>query len=419
MSFTNALQPGWRDVRLVALAAVLLYTSEFLVATTLLLRLHDNGASGAVVAGLMLATAVPMVLAAPFAGALVDRADSRWLLVGAGAAQVLVCAALTWADATALVLALVAVLAVCFAVVSPTLSALVPTMVDAQSLPKANSLVASANTVGLILGPVLGGLLTGAYGSRTPVLVATVLYGVTAAATLLFRTRRGAAVVGERRPTGGGGFLTGARLLLADPMMTAQLAMTTVVALLLQVTNVAEVFLVRDTLGASATLFGAVGTCWMVGMFAGAWAVGLGARDDGGLLRWGLTAAGLQAVTLTCVAVAPSVWWLMPLFAAGGFGNGVSNVARQTTFGRRAPAHARGRIFSVSAAVGNLGSVVALGVGGVVVSLAAPEAIYAVCGVLCVLATLGCAGPLLRMARRVTADERSPAPVGAAELRSS
>jgi MFS family permease len=417
MSFTPASQPGWRDVRLVALAAALLFTGEFMVATTLLLRLHDQGASGAVIAGLMLATAVPMVLAAPFAGALVDRADSRWLLVGAGVAQVLICAALTWADATALVLVLVAALAVCFSVVSPTLSALVPTMVDPRSLPKANSLVSSANTVGLILGPVLGGLLTGAYGSRTPVLIATALYGVTAAATLLFRTRRGAEV-GERRP-GGGGFLAGARLLLADPVMTAQLAMTTVVALLLQVTNVAEVFLIRDTLGASATMFGAVGTCWMVGMFAGAWAVGLGARDDGGLLRWALAAAGLQAVTLTCVAGAPSVWWLMPLFAAGGFGNGVSNVARQTTFGRRAPAHARGRIFSVSAAVGNLGSVVALGVGGVVVSLAEPEVIYAVCGVLCVLATLGYTGPLLRAARRVTADERSPAPVGAAELRSS
>ncbi len=412
MSFTSTSESSWRDVRLVALAAVLLYTAEFLVATTLLLRLHDHGASGAVIAGLMLATAVPMVLAAPFSGALVDRANSRWLLVGAGAAQVVVCAALVWADQTVLVLGLVAALALCFSVVSPTLSALVPTMVDPESLPKANSLVASANTVGLILGPVLGGLLTGAYGSRTPVLIATGLYAVAAAATLLFRTRRGPAR-GERRPSSGG-FLTGARLLLADPVMTAQLTMTTAVALLLQVTNVAEVFLVRDTFGASATIFGLVGTCWMVGMFAGAWAVGLGARGDAGMLRWGLAAAGLQAVTLTCVAVVPDVWWLMPLFALGGFGNGVSNVARQTTFGRRAPEHARGRIFSVSTAVGNLGSVAALGIGGVVVSLAAPEVIYAICGVLCVLATLGYTPALLRAARQVTAAERGPATVLAA-----
>ena len=415
MSFTPASGPRWRDVRLVALAAVLLYTAEFLVATTLLLRLHDQGASGAVIAGLMLATAIPMVLAAPFSGVLVDRANSRWLLVGAGAAQAVVCAALVWADQTVLVLALVAALALCFSVVSPTLSALVPTMVDPESLPKANSLVASANTVGLILGPVLGGLLTGAYGSRTPVLIATVLYAVAAAATLMFRTRRGPAR-GERRPSSGG-FLTGARLLLADPVMTAQLTMTTAVALLLQVTNVAEVFLVRDTFGASATIFGLVGTCWMVGMFAGAWAVGLGARGDAGMLRWGLAAAGLQAATLTCVAVVPDVWWLMPLFALGGFGNGVANVARQTTLGRRAPEHARGRIFSVSTAVGNLGSVAALGIGGVVVSLAAPDVIYAICGVLCVLATLGYTRPLLRAARRLASEERSPAPVAAAELR--
>jgi hypothetical protein len=72
-------------------------------------------------------------------------------------------------------------------------------------------------------------------------------------------------------------------------------------------------------------------------MFAGSWLVGLGARGDGGLLRWGLAAAGLQAGALAVVAVAPDAWWLMPLFAIGGVGNGAVNVARQTLIGRRAP----------------------------------------------------------------------------------
>jgi dipeptide/tripeptide permease len=195
--------------------------------------------------------------------------------------------------------------------------------------------------------------------------------------------------------------------------MTGMLVLTTAIALLLQVTNVAEVFLVRDTLDASATMFGLIGGCWMAGMFAGSWLVGLAARGDGGLLRWGLGAAGLQAAAITAVAVAPTAWWLMPLFAIGGVGNGAVNVSRQTLVGRRAPEHARGRIFSVVSAVSNLGSVVALGIGGVIVGAVEPRWVYAVCGALCLLATAGYAAPMLRVARAVEEPRVSRAPLPA------
>ncbi len=187
--------------------------------------------------------------------------------------------------------------------------------------------------------------------------------------------------------------------------MLGMLVLASAVALLLQVTNVAEVFLVRDTLRASATMFGLIGGAWMAGMFAGAWLVGLAAKTDGGLLRWGLSAAALQAFALAAVAFVPDASWLIGLFVLGGVGNGAMNVARQTVIGRRAPAHARGRVFSVVTAVSNIGSVVALGVGGAVVGLADPRLVYGICGALCIVAVLGYATSLLRVARAL--DDRA------------
>jgi MFS family permease len=406
MSFTTSRQ----DVHQLALAVGLLYLAEFLLVTALILRLHGQGASSATIAALMLATAVPMVLASPLAGVLVDRVDSRLLLGLAGVGQTVTCAALAWVDAPAAVLVGVAVLAVAFSVVSPVLNALVPAMVDAAHLPRANSLVASAITLGLVLGPALGGLLTGEYGTRVPVMIAAALYALACLAAVLLRTRR-RRVRSDSRD--GRGFADGIRLLRADPAMLGMLVLASVVALLLQVTNVAEVFLVRDTLRASATMFGLIGGAWMVGMFAGAWLVGLAAKTDGGLLRWGLSAAALQAFALAAVAFVPDASWLIVLFVFGGVGNGAMNVARQTVIGRRAPAPARGRVFSVVTAVSNIGSVVALGVGGAVVGLADPRLVYGICGALCTAAVLGYATSLLRVARALD-GRAAPQPMVAA-----
>jgi len=158
---------------------------------------------------------------------------------------------------------------------------------------------------------------------------------------------------------------------------------------------------VRDTLRASATMFGLIGAVWMAGMFVGSWVVGLRGRGDDSLLRWALIAAGIQALALGGVSLVPNVWWLVGLFAAGGLGNGAMNVVRQTVLGRRAPEHARGRIFAVASAIGNLGSVISLAVGGVIIGVADPRWTYGVCGALCLAATLAYAVPLTRLARQI------------------
>ena len=165
---------------------------DFLAATALVLELQQRGAGGFAVAAVLIAAAAPPVLLVRWTGRLADRVDSRLLLVATGLAQAAVCVALAFASGPAEIIALVAVLAAGLAVTQPCLSALLPSMVPADDLPKAMALSQTAGYLGMMLAPALGGLLMGRFGLRVPLLADAGSYLAIAAAGRLIRTRRGA-----------------------------------------------------------------------------------------------------------------------------------------------------------------------------------------------------------------------------------
>src|SRR6202042_1329136 len=120
------------------------------------------------------------------------RVDSRLLLVATGLAQAAACVALAFASGPAEIIALVAVLAAGLAVTQPCLSALLPSMVPADDLPKAMALSQTAGYLGMMLAPALGGLLMGRFGLRVPLLADAGSYLAIAAAGRLIRTPPGA-----------------------------------------------------------------------------------------------------------------------------------------------------------------------------------------------------------------------------------
>src|SRR3984957_12502161 len=174
---------GWRDVYLASGARAVSSCGDFLAATALVLELQQRGAGGVAVA--------PPVLLVRWTGRLADRVDSRLLLVATGLAQAAVCVALAFASGPAEIIALVAVLAAGLAVTQPCLSALLPSMVPADDLPKAMALSQTAGYLGMMLAPALGGLLMGRFGLRVPLLADAGSYLAIAAAGRLIRTRRG------------------------------------------------------------------------------------------------------------------------------------------------------------------------------------------------------------------------------------
>src|SRR5215218_1843468 len=93
-----------RDLRLLSGAVALSAAGDLLLFVLLSLRVHDLTGDGFAVAALFAALMAPVVALAPLAGRLVDRLETRRLLVAVSLAQAGVAAGLVFADGLAWIL---------------------------------------------------------------------------------------------------------------------------------------------------------------------------------------------------------------------------------------------------------------------------------------------------------------------------
>ncbi len=409
MSFTSPVS-RWGDVYLATAARAVSVCGDFVAAVALVLALQQRGGGGFAIAAVLLGSAVPVAVLAPVTGRLADRIDSRALLTITALAQGVICVGLAFVGGTAVTVALITLLGTGLALTQPALAALVPSMVTREDLPRATAIGQTANTVGMLVAPALGGVLVGAFGLRVPLLVDAASYLALAVAGLALRTRRAARGSTGQASTG---TAWSAR---RDPLLWIQILLTGAVVAVVGAINVMEVFFVRGTLHGSTTLYGLIGAAWMAGMVLGAWLLGRRRLGDAGLARAGvLTLAGITLVGL-CAAAAPRAEWLLPLWVAGGVCNGGLNVAMTVQLARRVPEEARGRASAIFIGVVNGANAIGYLLGGALLSLTSPRLLIAGTEGAGLLVVLAFAVPVLRAARseRGTVDnhERAAASPG-------
>jgi MFS family permease len=135
-----------------------------LTAVAVPVQVYELTGSSFWVGMLGLAGLVPLVLFGLWGGALADAVDRRVLLLGSSlllwvcTGGLLVAAVAGWVSLP-LLLGLVAVQAAGFAVASSTRGAIVPRVLPEPLVPAANTLSFTASNVGLVLGPLLAGLI--------------------------------------------------------------------------------------------------------------------------------------------------------------------------------------------------------------------------------------------------------------------
>lgn len=399
---------GRRDLAIVAGSRAASFCGDFLASTALVVTFQARGAGGFTVAALLLASTLPMVLVAPLAGRLVDRVSSRVLLVGGGLVQAAVCTAVAFVSAPVLVIALMAVLGCTVAVTGPTLNALVPRIVERDSVPRAVGLQQMAGNLGMLAGPPLAGVLVGAFGARVPLLLdAATFLAMTVAGLALRTVRRGADRGGDGVRRAGGGW----PVLRRDPLLVGFLVLLVAGVAVLTVDNVASVFLVRGVMHASPATFGLLEALWTAAMLGGTWLLGRRVASDRGLIR--LTALEVAGAGMVQVgmAAAPGPAFLMPLFVLGGTGNAISNFALGVLVGRRVPDAYRGRVGAIIGGAVNAGIVTGYLLGGTLVGALPARAVFAVTGVAALVIAAVLTVPVLRAARRAPADPLAPDPV--------
>lgn len=409
MSFTSELaRSRWSDVYIAAFAHFFGSVAAFLVMVTLVLSLQRQGARGIEVAILIIAEALPMVVLGKVIGRLVDRVDSRVLLAIAGAGQVLATLALSQVDEYFAIVAGAVALSVATGVAGPVRSALLPSMVTRDDLPKAIAIGQTAGSAGMMIGPALAGFLVYGLDVRPTLQLAALGFLGTIVAAFLLKTRRGGQAVTAEQSTADAGkvewTLGGDRLL-----WSATWGLTACIAAIAAV-NVVLVFFIIRTLGSTEQVYGIVDSMWTLGVLAGAWVFTRfikPATTDGTLAKWLFTALGIASAALVAVGAAQHALWIVPFYLIGGIQNAGLNVLAGTLLGRRVPAQARGRANTALAMRVQAGALLGYMSGGLLLELSQPRWIVLSCGVVGVLVAIVVAPLVLRHseATAVSKDE--------------
>ena len=363
-----------RDRRLLSGAVGLSALGDFLGFIPLALYVQEHTGSGIAVAGLFIALWSPSVVLGGPAGVLADRVESRRLLrdVSLGQAVIAAALALTFGGLAA-TLALAALLGVGVALAQPAEFALVPAAAGPGGVAAANGRIEAARYLGFTLGPVLGGLLAAAGGTRIALLVNAASFLAVALAAQALRARREPQRDDRSAETDGGPASgtprarDGIVFLLGDGVLAPVVGAAFVSLMFMTASATAEVFFAKDVLHAGDTGYGVLMTVWTLGMVVGSTLV----ASRVPAAAYATAALGAMALQGAGLAL-PTLWLVLPLalaaYLVGGIGHGTKNVLVRTLIHTRVPDALRGRAWAAYSAGRNAAELVALVGGGLLVA---------------------------------------------------
>ncbi len=351
-----------------------------LAITAMMLDFHDRGTGGATIAALFLALAVPSVAVAGLAGRIADRVPLQKVLYGAGTALVLVCVTMAYARSVVITVLLTAVLAGLMAVVMPATQKAVASSTSDALLSKAQARMSMSANMGMLLGPPIAGVLMDVADVRVALLIDAVTYLALPVSAWLLPPAAPA-----RSVRGRSGLVPGLRAISAQPTLIRVIGLGLVIIFAMQVTNVAEVFLVKDELHASSTAFGLITMVLAGGQLAGAWSAGVVLTRSGTPLSpsaVALIAVAATGVAVFLVSVSTRMDLVFVLTALNGLALGGFAVARQTILVRLTDSDLHGSVFAAHGALLNTTVSAGLLMAGVMTALIGPRMVYAVTGLL-------------------------------------
>jgi MFS family permease len=179
-----------RDFRLIVVAVGLSSFGDVLAAVALTIRVHDLTGSGLAVAALLLADLAAHVVLAPWAGMLVDRVETRRVLVAVSLGQAAVAVALAFTHSVPLLVGLLFLLGAGATVVTPAVLAILPKVVGRDRTTPANASLEIARYAGATAGPVVAGVLAATLGAGSALLVDAGSFAALAIAAATLRVRR-------------------------------------------------------------------------------------------------------------------------------------------------------------------------------------------------------------------------------------
>ena len=374
-------------------ARLVSHVGDGIAVTALVLLVEETRQTGAAVGTLLLVWFLPRLLG-PLAGAIVDRAEQRTVMVACDLGQAAVFGAIAWlAPSFPVLLGLVAIAGALETLFAPAGRSAVPALVRPEQLLQANAWMGTTLNLQVALGPAIGGILAATLGVRGAIAANALSFVVSALALVGLPPLR-AAGAPERR-----GYLAvgveGIRYVWRTPLLRSVAIALFVGVAFAGLDNVALVFLVKDTLGGGAVAFGLVNGAYGVGMLAGS--IGLSVRATA------VSAATIFIVGWILSGVGTLLTGVVPLLvvaalgqAVAGVGNAIDVVAIDTLVPRVTPREMLGRVFGFIGTAAPAGHTLAFAAGGFLLDVTSPRTVYVIAGV----GTLVGLTPVLLVLRR-------------------
>jgi len=332
-----------------------------------------------------------------FAGALGDRFDRRKLLIISDLAGAAVYLAMAPVADAGLLLVFGFLAAVAESPFLPASGASIPALVDRpEDVDRANSLVSVGTSVGIFLGPAIGGFLVDVVGPGTVFVANAVTFTVSAA--LIWSVRRPFAEQGDpAQQAEHRGVLAGLRYIRREPILARITVAFSIMVGFIGLVMVSDLPLVESFSTSEAQtgrLYGFLIAAWGLGSTLGALAGRvIHARTD---LRWLVGTSLGFALTMAATGLSPVYWPVLVFLFANGFFDAMSIVAIRGIQQRRSPDAIRSRVMASTDALLSLGVAVGYAAAGPLVAWLGPHVLYVAAGVGALMGT-GLLVPLWRV----------------------
>ena len=311
--------PGFRNLFFATLGSSV---GTLIAAIALAIDVQDRTGSGLWVGAVLVVEFLPTIVVGLLLGPLLDRLERRSLMIAADVVRVGVFVALPFAPNAATVVGLALVAGLANGFFRPAVYAGIPNLVPDEELPRANALLQTVENASWAVGPLIGGGLTAAAGPSAA-------YGLNAASFLVsiaLVVRIPPRLLQSERALSRGHWRDlrdGFGAALRSPSMRAVLVAWGIASFAVGGSNVATIFIAKDTLSGGdlgyGLLYGATGAGLVLGSFGSATALaryGVSRVYGGGLF--------LMAVASLAVAASPDVWVAAGCCIVLGTGNGVA-----------------------------------------------------------------------------------------------
>lgn len=365
------------DMRIVLPARTLSTAGTGLTTAATMLLIHNRGLGPYGVAALIACFSVPGILTMGIAGRIADRLDSRTILVSASLAQGAACVILGAWPTPITMYAMTAVISLAQTFAQPTWSALIPRVVGDDRIGSAIAWQRGLNAIGQPIGFAVGGLLVGLGQIRWGFWGDGATYLLLAVAVLAVQTRRHTGQIEEAVRTSWRGAI---KATARDPLVWPLFITILIFVVLVEGINPVEVFLVRDTLGASSFQFG------LSEFFSGAGAI-VGSLIAGRIRatstrsRMAAIGFGSAAVSLVGAGLSPSYWPYAGMLVLLSAGYGIGNATFGALLVTHTPDHDRGKVFAALGGLSQTASVLALAAGSTVLTLTTPRITFIGAGI--------------------------------------